>query len=61
MDKKNVLKSIWQNLFGKKRAALGDLRNFFGRKIMAPLWCDSYERDAKMRKWALRYNGLMIF
>ena len=29
MDKKNVLKSICQNLFGKKRAALGNLRNFF--------------------------------
>jgi hypothetical protein len=29
MDKKNVQKSICQNLFVQKRAALGDLRNFF--------------------------------
>ena len=29
MDKKNVQKSICQNLFVKKRAALGNLRNFF--------------------------------
>lgn len=32
MDKKNVLKSICQNLFAQNRAALGDLRNFFGHK-----------------------------
>ena len=31
MDKKNVQKSICQNLFVKKRAALGNLRNFFRR------------------------------
>jgi len=30
MDKKNVLKSIWRNLFAQNRAALGNLRNFFG-------------------------------
>ena len=30
MDKKNVQKSIWRNLFAQKRAALGKLRNFFG-------------------------------
>lgn len=42
MDKKNVPKSICQNLFAQKRAALGNLRNFFGRKIMAPLWCEKY-------------------
>ena len=30
MDKKNVLKSIWRNLFAQNRAALGKLRNFFG-------------------------------
>ena len=30
MDKKNVQKSIWRNLFAQKRAALGNLRNFFG-------------------------------
>jgi len=30
MDKKNVQKSIWRNLFAQNRAALGNLRNFFG-------------------------------
>jgi hypothetical protein len=30
MDKKNVQKSICQNLFAQKRAALGNLRNFLG-------------------------------
>ena len=30
MDKKNVQKSICRNLFAQKRAALGNLRNFFG-------------------------------
>ena len=34
MDKKNVQKSIWRNLFVKKRAALGKLRNFFGATFM---------------------------
>ena len=34
MDKKNVQKSICQNLFVQKRAALGDLRNFFGAIFM---------------------------
>jgi len=42
LDKKNVQNSICQNLFAQKRAALGNLRNFFGRKIMAPLWCGKY-------------------
>ena len=40
MDKKNVQKSICQNLFAQKRAALGDLRNFFGSNKHRPLWCD---------------------
>ena len=40
MDMIDVQKSICRNLFGKIDAALGVLRNFFGRKIMAPLWCD---------------------
>jgi len=43
MDKKNVQKSICQNLFAQKRAALGDLRNFFGRNKCSPLWCDNIE------------------
>jgi hypothetical protein len=34
MDKKNVQKSIWRNLFAQKRAALGNLRNFFGGIVM---------------------------
>uniref|UniRef100_A0A6C0M313 Uncharacterized protein n=1 Tax=viral metagenome TaxID=1070528 RepID=A0A6C0M313_9ZZZZ len=42
MDKKNVQKSKPRNLFAQKRAALGNLRNFLGRKIMAPLWCEKY-------------------
>jgi hypothetical protein len=42
MDKKNVQKSICQNLFAQKRAALGKLRNFFGTKNALPLWCDNY-------------------
>jgi len=41
MDKKNVQKSICQNLFAQKRAALGNLRNFFGTKIIRPSWCDN--------------------
>ena len=36
MDKKNVQKSIWRNLFAQKRAALGDLRNFFGDHFARP-------------------------
>ena len=36
MDKKNVQKSIWRNLFAQKRAALGNLRNFFGRTFATP-------------------------
>jgi hypothetical protein len=43
MDKKNVQKSICQNLFAQKRAALGDLRNFLGSNNFAPLWCDNIE------------------
>jgi hypothetical protein len=30
MDKKNVQKWIWRNLFQQNRTALGNLRNFFG-------------------------------
>ena len=33
MDKKNVQKWIWRNLFAQKRALLGNLRNFFGAYI----------------------------
>jgi hypothetical protein len=33
MDKKNVQKWIWRNLFAQKRTALGNLRNFFGTQI----------------------------
>ena len=36
MDKKNVQKSIWRNLFAQKRAALGNLRNFFGDHFARP-------------------------
>jgi len=43
MDKKNVQKSICQNLFAQKRAALGNLRNFFGINIFAPLRCEIIE------------------
>ena len=39
MDKKNVQKSIWRNLFVKKRAALGNLRNFFRGNKSRPLCC----------------------
>ena len=34
MDKKNVQKWIWRNLFAQKRAVLGKLRNFFGVYFM---------------------------
>ena len=36
MDKKNVQKSICRNLFAQKRAALGNLRNFFGDRFARP-------------------------
>ena len=36
MDKKNVQKSICRNLFAQKRAALGNLRNFFGDHFARP-------------------------
>ena len=36
MDKKNVQKSICQNLFVQKRAVLGNLRNFFGAIFARP-------------------------
>jgi hypothetical protein len=36
MDKNDVQKWICQNLFGKKRALLGILRNFFGAKRARP-------------------------
>ena len=36
LDKKNVQNSICQNLFAQKRAALGNLRNFFGTDIPRP-------------------------
>ena len=36
MDKKNVQKSICRNLFAQNRAALGDLRNFFGDHFARP-------------------------
>jgi hypothetical protein len=36
MDKKNVQKSIWRNLFAQKRAALGNLRNFLGDHFARP-------------------------
>jgi len=36
MDKKNVQKSNRRKTFGKKRAALGNLRNFLGTKIIRP-------------------------
>ena len=36
MDKKNVQKWITRYLFAQKRAALGDLRNFFGARNERP-------------------------
>jgi len=36
MDKKNVRKSNRRNLFAQKRAALGNLRNFFRTKNPRP-------------------------
>jgi len=44
MDKKNVQKSICQNLFVKKRAALGNLRNFFGMIIERPYMMRTFQK-----------------
>jgi hypothetical protein len=40
LDKKNVRKSLRRYLFAQKRAALGNLRNFFRTKIPKALWCE---------------------
>ena len=64
MDKKNVQKSICRITFVQKRAALGNLRNFFGcifvRAYMVrrhaptinPIWEGRCQKGAKRRKTA---------
>ena len=50
MDKIDVQKSIPRNLFGKIRALLGVLRNFFGTLTERPY----------MQSWVLWLNNFMF-
>jgi hypothetical protein len=48
--KKYVQKSIPRYLFVKKRAVLGNLRNFFNGTFMRPFMLRIFLMDAKMQK-----------
>jgi hypothetical protein len=51
MDKKNVQKSICRNLFAQKRAALGNLRNFFGDHFARPYMVRGHAPALNPRLW----------
>jgi hypothetical protein len=57
MDKKNVQKSICRNLFAQKRAALGNLRNFFGDHFARPYMVRGHAPALNPRLWGQCQKG----